>query len=239
MSLGSSSRIGLKPSRALQAALDVISEKLADSAKVIGYEFERLNSVEEAEWDALRFSLGAQHPKANRYIDVLPFDNNRVVLSTSDYINASFLSSKANALPGWSYIATQGPLAETAPQFWQMVLEQRSAVIIMLTRTHEKKMEKCAQYFPSTLHEEATYVALKTSVMVRVTNIQDLGSDIRMRELTMMDLVTQHQHQVRHYHYHRWCSTPSYCTQTCWVHHLGFKHLSTGRSRDHDETLLL
>ena len=68
---------------------------------------------------------------------MVPFDQNRVVLTSgaSDYINASLMTSKEGAVPEWSYIATQGPLPHTVGQFWQMVLEQRSAVIVMLTRT--------------------------------------------------------------------------------------------------------
>ena len=209
--LGSNNnRTGLKPSPALKAALEVITEKLADDAKVIGYEFERLKRSPEAEWRAMEVSVGAHNPEANRYINVVPFDETRVVLagSSNDYINASFVSSKSP--PHWTYIAAQGPLAGTAPQFWQMVFDQGSAAIIMLTRTHEKQVEKCAQYFPTNLHEEAAYGDPTRTITVRVAHVQDLDSDICMRELTLTDSRTQTQHHVRHYHYHR-CRAPLYC----------------------------
>lgn len=33
----------------------------------------------------------------------------------------------------WDYIATQGPLQNTCPDFWQMVWEQGVAIIAMVT----------------------------------------------------------------------------------------------------------
>jgi len=35
------------------------------------------------------------------------------------------------------YISTQGPLADTAPHFWQMAWEREAPVIVMLTREIE------------------------------------------------------------------------------------------------------
>lgn len=45
----------------------------------------------------------------NRYLDVLPYDYNRVslVAGSNDYINASFLQSKDTDAAHWRYIATQ------------------------------------------------------------------------------------------------------------------------------------
>ena len=203
---GSSSPRGLRPSPALKAVLDIITEKLADNGKVIAYEFERLKRSPEAEWSILELSVAAAHPAANRYINVVPFDQNRIVLTgngAADYINASLLTSKAGSMPPWSYIATQGPLAETTAQFWQMVLEQRSSVIVMLTRVHEKQVEKCAQYFPLDLDEEIVCGTSKRAIAVKVTAVRDLDSDICMRELRLTDSLTDAQHQLFHYHYHR------------------------------------
>ena len=37
-----------------------------------------------------------------------------------------------------AYIATQGPTRETIPDFWRMVWEQRSSVIVMMTKCEER-----------------------------------------------------------------------------------------------------
>ncbi|KAI1701937.1 protein-tyrosine phosphatase domain-containing protein [Ditylenchus destructor] len=86
----------------------------------------------------------------NRYRNVLPYDQNRVTLrenceAKTDYINASPLS-----IPGArrNYILTQGPLSTTADDFWQMVYEQDSRIVIMLSKIMEKNFIKCHSYFP-------------------------------------------------------------------------------------------
>ncbi|XP_016852064.2 receptor-type tyrosine-protein phosphatase O isoform X3 [Anolis carolinensis] len=89
----------------------------------------------------------------NRYTNILPYDFSRVRLVTmneeegSDYINANYI-------PGYNspqeYIATQGPLPETRNDFWKMVLQQKSQIIVMLTQCNEKRRVKCDHYWPFT-----------------------------------------------------------------------------------------
>lgn len=195
----------LKASPALQAALDILAEKLDDHAKIVGYEFERLRSTSDADWAALEQSAAVANPQLNRYVNVVPFDENRVRLARgkNDYINASLLSSKPGGQVSWSYIATQGPLRHTAAQFWQMVLEQRVVVIVMLTRVIEKQTEKCAQYFPVELNEEAAFTGPGQSIKVKVTAVQDLDADICMRHFSVTDNTGAAPLVVAHYYYHR------------------------------------
>lgn len=65
----------------------------------------------------------------------------------ADYINANYI-------PGYNspqeYIATQGPLPETRNDFWKMVLQQKSQIIVMLTQCNEKRRVKCDHYWPFT-----------------------------------------------------------------------------------------
>ncbi|CAH1973634.1 unnamed protein product [Acanthoscelides obtectus] len=88
----------------------------------------------------------------NRYPDVVPYDHARVVLnelsnsSGSDYINASSITDHDPRNP--AYIATQGPLPHTAPDFWQLIWEQGAVVIVMLTRLTEGGTAMCHRYWP-------------------------------------------------------------------------------------------
>lgn len=88
----------------------------------------------------------------NRYPDVLPYDHARVVLNElsnatgSDYINASSITDHDPRNP--AYIAAQGPLPPTAPDFWQLIWEQGAVVIVMLTRLTEGGAAMCYRYWP-------------------------------------------------------------------------------------------
>merc|ERR1712203_744916 len=55
--------------------------------------------------------------------------------SNSDYINASSVTDHDPRNP--SYIVTQGPLAQTVADFWQMIWEQGCVVIVMLSRLQD------------------------------------------------------------------------------------------------------
>lgn len=106
----------------------------------------------EAEPCATAVAFKAENKKKNRYPDKLPYDHNRVILnavlnaSNSDYINASTVSDHDPRNP--SYIVTQGPLAQTVADFWQMIWEQGCVVIVMLTRLQDNGYQLCHRYWP-------------------------------------------------------------------------------------------
>ncbi|KAM4753151.1 receptor-type tyrosine-protein phosphatase T-like isoform 1-T1 [Cyanocitta cristata] len=85
----------------------------------------------------------------NRYKSIIPYDHCRVVLQPSDtgngYINASYVDSYRS--PRF-FIAAQGPLAGTVVDFWQMVWQEKTSVIVMLTGLVEQNKIKCEQYWP-------------------------------------------------------------------------------------------
>ena len=93
-----------------------------------------------------------ENKKKNRYPDKLPYDHNRVLLnslvngSNSDYINASTVMDHDPRNP--AYIITQGTMTHTVADFWQMVWEQGSVVIVMLSKLSENGYQLCHRYWP-------------------------------------------------------------------------------------------
>nr|CAD7437443.1 unnamed protein product [Timema bartmani] len=88
----------------------------------------------------------------NRYANVIPLPETRVKLSSvegdtlSDYINANYVRGPKDVEK--FYIACQAPLQSTITDFWRMVWEQQTRVILMLTDLVEDGKEKCADYLP-------------------------------------------------------------------------------------------
>ncbi|XP_035861430.1 receptor-type tyrosine-protein phosphatase S-like isoform X11 [Sander lucioperca] len=90
----------------------------------------------------------------NRLVNIMPYETTRVCLQPirglegSDYINASYIDGYRQQR---GYIATQGPLAETTEDFWRMLWEHNSTIVVMLTKLREmgRVGEKCHQYWPA------------------------------------------------------------------------------------------
>ncbi|XP_056431258.1 receptor-type tyrosine-protein phosphatase delta isoform X3 [Gadus chalcogrammus] len=88
----------------------------------------------------------------NRLVNIMPYESTRVCLQPirgvegSDYINGSFIDGYRQQK---AYIATQGPLAETTEDFWRMLWEHNSTIVVMLTKLREMGREKCHQYWPA------------------------------------------------------------------------------------------
>ncbi|XP_049663653.1 receptor-type tyrosine-protein phosphatase C isoform X14 [Accipiter gentilis] len=138
--------------------LDTYKRKIADEGRLFLDEFQSIPRV------FTKFSIKeAKKPhnqNKNRYIDILPYDHNRVELSEipgdpgSDYINASYIDGFKEPR---KYIAAQGPKDETMDDFWRMIWEQKATIIVMVTRCEEGKRNKCAQYWPSMENGSVTY----------------------------------------------------------------------------------
>uniref|UniRef100_A0A6P4EQG2 Flocculation protein FLO11 n=1 Tax=Drosophila rhopaloa TaxID=1041015 RepID=A0A6P4EQG2_DRORH len=99
----------------------------------------------------------------NRYANVIPLPETRVVLQRqgdddkTEYINANYVRGPRDA-PNY-YIACQAPLESTTSDFWRMIWEQQSRVIIQATDLSENGIEKCAEYLPpsATLDNHSSY----------------------------------------------------------------------------------
>ncbi|NXD88718.1 PTPRK phosphatase, partial [Halcyon senegalensis] len=118
----------------------------------------------------------------NSHLPSLSDDHCRVVLQPSDtgndYINASYVDvSMAQGSP----LPPQGPLLGTVVDFWQMIWQEKTSVIVMLTGLVEQNKIKCEQYWPEqeqvygdftvTLNKTRTITGLVT----RIFSLQKAG----------------------------------------------------------------
>uniref|UniRef100_A0A673I9A1 protein-tyrosine-phosphatase n=1 Tax=Sinocyclocheilus rhinocerous TaxID=307959 RepID=A0A673I9A1_9TELE len=146
-----------------------------------------------------------QNLSKNRYRDISPYDATRVILKgTDDYINANYINME---IPASSlinrYIACQGPLPNTCPDFWQMAWEQGSSLVVMLTTQVERGRVKCHQYWPN-LSGSATYGGFQVSCQTEEGNSAFLVRDMTLthiesgesRELTQIQYLAWPDHGV-------------------------------------------
>ncbi|XP_041831905.1 tyrosine-protein phosphatase non-receptor type 14-like [Melanotaenia boesemani] len=114
-----------------------------------------------------------ENTERNRFRDVVPYEENRVELvpnkeNNTGYINASHIKVMIRG-EEWHYIATQGPLANTCADFWQMVWEQGVNVIAMVTAEEEGGRSKSHRYWPKlgSKHNSATHGKFKVTTKFR------------------------------------------------------------------------
>nr|VZI33574.1 unnamed protein product [Spirometra erinaceieuropaei] len=165
--------------------------------------YEQIQNASFLKTDNLKTSSArsAENRLKNRYRDICPYDETRVVLhhpTIGDYINASYV--QIDEVPSRRYILTQGPLQLTTQHFWQMVWEQRCPAIIMLNRILEKGTIKCFAYFP---HVSETRTFDEVGLSVRCVSENHSGAYI-LREFELTNTATDETHCVLHFHYMRW-----------------------------------
>ncbi|XP_043919015.1 tyrosine-protein phosphatase non-receptor type 11-like, partial [Protopterus annectens] len=151
-----------------------------------------------------------ENKSKNRYKNILPFDTTRVKLTeldetimNYDYINANYIRNipedGKSAEECKSYIATQGCLQNTVNDFWRMVYQENTHVIVMTTKEVERGRNKCVRYWP----EENSF---KEYGNICIRNVEEHTAQdyvLRILELTRLD---RHEvpRQIWQYQYLSW-----------------------------------
>ncbi|XP_078248412.1 receptor-type tyrosine-protein phosphatase C isoform X4 [Pogona vitticeps] len=137
---------------------EAYKRKIADEGRLFLDEFQSIPRVFSK--FSIKDARKSYNQNKNRYVDILPYDYNRVVLSGmandpgSDYINASHIDGFKEPR---KYIAAQGPKDETTDDFWRMIWEQKATIVVMVTRCEEGNRIKCAKYWPTMEEGSASY----------------------------------------------------------------------------------
>ncbi|XP_042584789.1 receptor-type tyrosine-protein phosphatase delta-like isoform X40 [Cyprinus carpio] len=140
------------PARNLYAYIQKLTQiESGENVTGMELEFKRLANTKAHTSRFISANLPCNKFK-NRLVNIMPYESTRVCLQPirgvegSDYINASFIDGYRQQK---AYIATQGPLAETTEDFWRMLWEHNSTIVVMLTKLREMGREKCHQYWPA------------------------------------------------------------------------------------------
>uniref|UniRef100_A0AAQ5XAE4 Protein tyrosine phosphatase receptor type N2 n=1 Tax=Amphiprion ocellaris TaxID=80972 RepID=A0AAQ5XAE4_AMPOC len=164
-------------------------------------EWEALCSY-QAEPSACSVGQGEQNSKRNRSDAVVVYDHSRITLKAennhgnSDYINASPIMDHDPRNP--TYIASQGPLASTVADFWQMVWESGCVVIVMLTPLSENGVKQCHHYWP----DEGSDVYHIYEVNLVSEHIW--CEDFLVRSFYLKNLQTNETRTVTQFHFLSW-----------------------------------
>lgn len=184
-------------------SLLLLSDGLASGALLAQYELMYRKNPDLAITEARK----PENVPKNRYRDISPYDCTRVTLvnsSSGDYINANYVNME---IPGGinRYIATQGPLASTTSDFWRMVQQESSHLVVMLTTVMEAGRQKCHQYWPGMGDElqlgEGLYVKCLSE------KPDETGSFV-FRQFLLCDRRTGEQRHIQHMQYLAW---PDHC----------------------------
>ncbi|KRZ68214.1 Tyrosine-protein phosphatase non-receptor type 11, partial [Trichinella papuae] len=147
----------------------------------------------------------------NRYKNILPFDHTRIILRGgdpnkigSDYINANLIE----VLPEFEifdgitrkYISTQGCLNNTIDDFWQMVWQEHSRIIVMTTKEIErgKIQTKCVRYWPE--EGQSWNTGFNKEICLSLL-IERMTPDFAIRTLRLQKIVNDEAESRLVYHY--------------------------------------
>ncbi|KFM70986.1 Receptor-type tyrosine-protein phosphatase kappa, partial [Stegodyphus mimosarum] len=140
-----------------------------------------------------------ENKQKNRYPDLLPYDETRVVLQPykndphSDYINASYIESYNRSV---RYICTQGPLENTIGDFWRMIWQEDVNVIAMTANIIENGKKKCEKYWPDKV--------LKVADIIITLQNENVFLDYTVRNFKLVKVGVSGHRVVRQYQYTAW-----------------------------------
>lgn len=175
---------------------DYVYGQKTTSSKNFADEFERLSNEQNSTFQVAK---KPENVRKNRYGNILPYDHSRVILKhtpdvcTSDYINASHIDGYNRPK---EYISTQGPKENTIVDFWRMIWQEASTVILMVTGLVENGKQKCSKYWPD---DSLVYGDLQ--ILLSHT---EPCMDFIIRTLLLRKTDTGETRRIRHYHFLDW-----------------------------------
>ncbi|XP_033120974.1 receptor-type tyrosine-protein phosphatase epsilon-like [Anneissia japonica] len=136
----------------------------------------------------------------NRYPRIVPMDNARPLLMTTDgdrnnYINASFC--KGYGQRGDKYLVTQAPMTNTVSDFWRMIYDYRLYTIVMLN-VEDADDKTIGMYIPLDLKVEVRMGPFA----IEVESVKECNYVIKRTLLLSKD--NEKPREIHHFQYLDW-----------------------------------
>jgi len=206
-----------------EALVEELERKILIEANITGSNWEELeNNLDkhiaepemlEKEWECLQekdelvtqneslftVALSPYNKGKNRYMNILPYDSTRVILSPiegvngSDYINANWVTSGERV-----YICTQAPLEHTLNDFHRMLWESHPKALVMLTKHVELGRVKAHDYLPQ-LGEPKIFGDIKVEV---ISNEPSKDDTYIIRKIILTK--GEEKHDLIQFHFTAW-----------------------------------
>lgn len=175
-------------------------EKESDFLGAIQFEHHQI--VAQPHFGSFEHYSKQENLKKNRYDDIICLDATRVKITpkkgNTDYIHANYVD--CFEIPK-KYVAIQGPLEETIGQFWQVVWEQNSRIIVMLTELQVAGEEKCAPYWHPYDNKQQIFQADELSIR---TVSESKESGYVETTFDVFNCCTEESRLIKHYMYLDW-----------------------------------
>ncbi|KAL0074436.1 protein-tyrosine phosphatase-like protein [Phycomyces blakesleeanus] len=164
----------------------------------------KVQSSESGSTDYINASF-IQYADSNSQDSPLPDQVSQISLDT--------MSSKNEGYAGTDYrryISTQGPLPATFSDFWQVVWEQNSRVLVMLTKEEEMNKIKCHRYWPSNINQPVRYGPLTVTMLSETKSLvfKDKSSNpddaVILRQFVLGRQGSEKRRTITHLQYTGW-----------------------------------
>ncbi|XP_064476684.1 receptor-type tyrosine-protein phosphatase mu-like isoform X2 [Ornithodoros turicata] len=174
-------------------------ERYVASMKESGGFQEQLSTLKTGQLKPWTVGQKQENKNKNRYSDLLPYDDTRVILHPfkndphSDYINANYISGYDRPK---AYICTQGPVEKTVADFWRLIWQEEITKFIMAANLIEDGKRKVERYWPESCCKYG-------DIMVTLIS-EDVFVDYTIRSFKLHKSGAAAKRVVKQFHFTAW-----------------------------------
>ncbi|VDN01311.1 unnamed protein product [Thelazia callipaeda] len=121
----------------------------------------------------------------------------KITILGEDYYHASYVHINENLV----FICAQGPLPNTIEDFWSLIIQEGSKVIVQLCQWQEDGKNQCTEYFPKDDTEWKDYGAIRVKVIEKTSPVAQLRKVYRTK---LRAVQKEKKHEVLHLLYGGW-----------------------------------